>query len=69
MEISITTLPWFRNVRLKQFENNEEVRDAILASARIAGLPMHMPGYGWAMDGAFSDFQIIKVQTFDLSST
>lgn len=69
VEISITILPWFRNKRLKKFNNNDEVRDAILASACIAGLPMHLPGYGWAMDGAFSDFQIIKVQCCTLCGT
>lgn len=69
VEISITALPLYRNVRLKKFRNNTDVRNAILASACIGGFPMTMPGSGswrpwsgWAIDGAFSDFQIIKVQ-------
>ena len=53
-------------MRLKQFDDNEAVKNAVLASACIAGLPMCIPGYGYAMDGAFSDFQIIKVQHFHL---
>ena len=57
----MTTLPWFRNVRVKTFGSNEEVRDAVLASACIVPPPLHLPAHGYAMDGAFSDFQILKV--------
>ena len=61
LEVSVTTLPWFRNVRVKTFGSNEEVRDAVLASACIVPPPLHLPAHGYAMDGAFSDFQILKV--------
>ena len=61
LEVSVTTLPWFRNVRVRAFESNEEVRDAVLASACIVPPPLYLPKHGWAMDGAFSDFQILKV--------
>lgn len=60
LEVSVTTLPWFRNVRVKTFGSNEEVRDAVLASACIVPPPLHLPAHGYAMDGAFSDFQILK---------
>ena len=61
LEISVTTVPWFRNVRVKHFEDNEKVKNAILASACIVPPPLYLPGHGWAIDGAFSDFQILKV--------
>lgn len=66
IEISVTTLPWFRNVRVKSFASNEEVRDAVLASACIVPPPLHLPAHGYAMDGAFSDFQILKVSMLAL---
>lgn len=61
LEISVTTVPWFRNVRVKHFEDNAKVKNAILASACIVPPPLYLPGLGWAVDGAFSDFQILKV--------
>lgn len=64
LEVSVTTLPWFRNVRVKTFNSNEEVRDAVLASACIVLPPLYLPAHGWAMDGAFSDFAIVKVSPY-----
>lgn len=61
LEISVTTVPWFRNVRVKHFEDNTKVKNAILASACIVPPPLYLRGHGWAIDGAFSDFQILKV--------
>ena len=61
LEISITTVPWLRNVRVKHFDSNAQVKSAILASACIVPPPLYLPGHGYAIDGAFSDFQIIKV--------
>ncbi|KAK9806909.1 hypothetical protein WJX72_007180 [[Myrmecia] bisecta] len=63
MEISVTKLPWMRNVRIKEFADSAAVMTAVMASSRIvplAGLPMHMPGVGWVLDGGVSDFQLIK---------
>ncbi|KAL3142991.1 hypothetical protein ABBQ38_003272 [Trebouxia sp. C0009 RCD-2024] len=60
LEISVTTVPWFRNVRVKHFEDNTKVKNAILASACIVPPPLYLRGHGWAIDGAFSDFQILK---------
>ena len=54
-------MPWLRNVRVKHFEDNAQVKSAILASACIVPPPLYLPGHGYAIDGAFSDFQIIKV--------
>lgn len=63
LEISVTTVvPWFRNVRVKHFPTNRQVKSAILASACIVPPPLHLPGHGYAIDGAFSDFQILKVR-------
>lgn len=65
MEVSVTKLPWMNNIRIKKFENLEDVRNAVLASSCIvplAGFPMHVPGVGWLMDGGFSDLQILKVR-------
>ena len=66
--MSVTTLPWFRNVRVKTFGSNEEVRDAVLASACIVPPPLHLPAHGYAMDGAFSDFQILKVGSLHIQN-
>ena len=48
-------------MRIRKFNSNEEVRDAILASACIVPPPIKLGVHGLAMDGAFSDFQILKV--------
>ncbi len=32
MEVSVTTLPWLRNVRVKRFASKDAIRDAIVAS-------------------------------------
>lgn len=61
LEVSVTTVPRLHNVRVKHFKDNKAVKNAILASACIVPPPVHLPGHGWAMDGAFSDFQILKV--------
>ena len=69
LEISVTAVPRFRNVRIRKFNSNKQLRNAILASACIVPPPIKLGVHGFAMDGAFSDFQILKVLLSMLSAT
>lgn len=63
-EVSVTRLPWLSNMRVRDFHSHEELLEAVLASScavPFAGLPMHVPGKGWLVDGFLSDTQIVKV--------
>ena len=62
LEVSLTTLPWLGNVRVREFASNQEVEDAVLASSCIIPTsPVFLPGLGqWGIDGGYSDFQILK---------
>lgn len=67
IEISVTLLPFLRNVRLNNFHSNKQLEDAVLASACVTRLPMHMPGLGWVMGGCFSNSQIREVRNCFMS--
>ena len=57
-EISITTLPWLRNKRVKIYSDNAHIRQALAASccmAPLAGLPFMFDG-SLVFDGALSDW-------------
>lgn len=57
-EISITTLPWLRNKRVKVYSDNAHIRQALAASccmAPLAGLPFMFDG-SLVFDGALSDW-------------
>eukprot|EP00976_Prorocentrum_cordatum_P056129 1132266-Prorocentrum_minimum.AAC.1 len=62
-EVSVTVLPFMRNVRLSEFESFDFLKQALLASSclvPLAGLPVHVDGLGWCVDGALSDLQVLK---------
>lgn len=63
MEVSLTTLPWLHNVRVRDFACNQDVEDAVLASSCVlATHPVWLPALrAWGIDGGYSDFQILKV--------
>mmetsp|Transcript_6365 Transcript_6365/g.16061 ORF Transcript_6365/g.16061 Transcript_6365/m.16061 type:complete len:465 (+) Transcript_6365:155-1549(+) len=57
-EISYTTLPWFKNKRVKVYRDEQHIRQALLASccmAPLAGLPFRLDGE-LVYDGALSDW-------------
>eukprot|EP00891_Asterochloris_glomerata_P002948 jgi/Astpho2/2948/fgenesh1_pg.00050_%23_180_t len=62
MEISLTKLPWFRNVRVTAFDSNEKVKNDILTSSCALPIPpiWSQEHKAWCMDGCFSDFDLIK---------
>ncbi len=67
MEISITKLqaPWrgwpLRNVRMSHFASNEQVAEAIVASARIVPVPpVRVSGVGACIDGVYTDSQLVS---------
>lgn len=64
--MSLTTLPWLRNVRVCSFAENAEVKDAVLASSCVFAMhPVWLPSLGaWGIDGGYSDFQILKARDF-----
>ena len=64
LEVSLTTLPWLRNVRVREFACNQEVEDAVLASSCVlASSPVFLPALNaWGVDGGYSDFQILKAR-------
>eukprot|EP00873_Tetraselmis_striata_P044354 jgi/Tetstr1/464618/TSEL_009372.t1 len=62
-EVSVTSLPWLRNRRVKDWADMSEVEAAILASScavPFAGLPVRLPGIGYCIDGGVSDFQLAR---------
>eukprot|EP00193_Tetraselmis_chui_P018768 CAMPEP_0177774544 /NCGR_PEP_ID=MMETSP0491_2-20121128/13567_1 /TAXON_ID=63592 /ORGANISM="Tetraselmis chuii, Strain PLY429" /LENGTH=445 /DNA_ID=CAMNT_0019292937 /DNA_START=111 /DNA_END=1448 /DNA_ORIENTATION=+ len=62
-EISVTSLPWLRNERVKDWASMAEGEASILASScaiPFAGLPVYVPGVGYCIDGGVSDFQLIR---------
>ena len=62
LEISVTRLANpFKNVRIKQFQDDAAIEKSILASACILPPPVYVGGYGLCMDGCYSDFQILQV--------
>ena len=64
MEVSVTMLPWLKNKRVKEFPNLETMTEAILASSCVFPMPpIWLKSLNsWGMDGAYSDFQILKVR-------
>lgn len=64
MEVSVTTLPWLGNARITEFADNAEMENAILASSCVfPAPPVYLPKLKtWALDGGYSDFQLIKVR-------
>ena len=68
IEVSLTTLPWLRNVRVSSFGSNAEVEDAVLASSCVFAMhPVWLPSLGaWGIDGGYSDFQILKARGFSV---
>ncbi|KAK9819058.1 hypothetical protein WJX81_001935 [Elliptochloris bilobata] len=62
MEVSVTTLPWLGNARVTEFADNAEMENAILASSCVfPAPPVYLPKMkSWALDGGYSDFQLIK---------
>eukprot|EP00892_Ulva_mutabilis_P011905 jgi/Ulvmu1/9087/UM005_0182.1 len=62
LEVSVTKLFTWRNIRWKNFESKDEYVDAILASScavGIAGLPYRTCAHGLLIDGGFSDLRLL----------
>jgi len=60
---SMTVLPFMRNVRITEFHSLDYLTQCLLASSCVfpfAGLPVHVDGVGWCLDGAISDLQILQ---------
>jgi len=62
LEVSVTTLPFLRNVRVRDFGGPAGLRAAMLASAcAIPVTPVWVPSLGaWCVDGAVSDIRLLK---------
>ncbi len=64
MEVSVTLLPWLRNKRIKDFKGKADMKAAIMASSCAWPFkPVWLSRYNsYAIDGAVSDFQLLKVR-------
>ena len=64
IEVSVTTLPWLGNARVSEFADYAEVEDTMLASSCVFPTPpVYLPRLKcWALDGGYSDFQLIKAR-------
>ena len=60
----MTTLPWLGNARVSEYADYAEVEDTMLASSCVFPTPpVYLPRLKcWALDGGYSDFQLIKVR-------
>lgn len=73
VSVSMTSLPWFSNVRVSDYQSAEHFLEVMLATSHLVPLsgilPVHVQGVGWCIDGGMSDLQlcngIIGNETFN----